>query len=191
VPSRLWITLNARLRPLDRVGHYEDPLKEVLAARAPGSAITGAGTQLSVDREPVFSDIDLDIEGDPDAVRALVIATLEAGGAPKGSKAQIGDGDRIFFGVTEGVAIYLNGTDLADDVYANSDGKAVITALNESLGPEGSVQSYWDGPRETAIYLYGPSASRVVKLIVEVLARFPEAERCRIVPLDLTLPSPD
>jgi hypothetical protein len=87
------------------------------------------------------------------------------------------------------LAIYLNGTDLADEVYANSDGNAVIAALNERLGPEGSVQSYWEGPRETALYLYGPSAARIAELIVDVLAHFPEAERCRIVPLDLTLPS--
>jgi hypothetical protein len=183
--------LNARLRPLDRGSHYEDPLEEVLAVQAPGCAITGGGTQLGVDREPVFSDIDLDVEGDPNEVLALVIATLEAAGAPKGSKARTDAGDEIFFGVTEGVAIYLNGTDLADEVYANSDGHAVIAALNERLGPEGSVQSYWDGPRETALYLYGPSAAQIADLIVDVLARFPEAERCRIVGLDLTLPSQD
>jgi len=189
VPSRLWITLNARLRPLDRGSRYEDPLEEVLAAQAPGCSVTGGGTQLGADREPVFSDIDLDIEGDPEAVRGLVIATLEAAGAPKGSRAELEGGQAVFFGVSEGLAIYLNGTDLSDEVYADSDGNAVIAALNERLGPEGSVQSYWEGPRETALYLYGPSAARMADMIVDVLARFPEAERCRIVTLDLTLPS--
>jgi hypothetical protein len=188
VPSRLWITLNARLRPLDRGSRYEDPLEEVLTVRAPGCAITGGGTQLGVDREPVFSDIDLEVEGDPDTVRALVIATLEAAGAPKGSRARSDSGEVVFFGVSEGLAIYLNGTDLTDEVYANSDGNAVIAALDERLGPDGSVQSYWEGPRETALYLYGHSAARMADLIVGVLARFPEAERCRIVPLDLSLP---
>jgi hypothetical protein len=67
------------------------------------------------------------------------------------------------------MAIYLNGTELADDVYANSDGNAVDTAPNESLGPEGTVQSYWDGPRETALYPYGPSASRIAKQPVWLL----------------------
>jgi len=42
--SRMWITLNARLRPLDRGVRYEIPLQEVLDARAPGSRVTGAGT---------------------------------------------------------------------------------------------------------------------------------------------------
>lgn len=187
--ANLWITLNARLRPLDRGEHYEDPLEEVLAARAPGCQVTGGGTQLNADREPVFSDIDLEIAGDPESVRALVIATLEAAGAPKGSRATIEDTEPVYFGVTEGLAIYLNGTDLSDEVYANSNGRAVIDALDAHLGPDGRVQSYWEGPRETALYLYGPSAARMTARVGEVLARFPEAERCRIVPLDLTLPS--
>jgi hypothetical protein len=189
VPSRLWINLNARLRPLDRSGRYENPLEEVLAVQAPGCHVTGGGTQLSADWEPLYSDFDLDVEGDPETVLELAIATLEAAGAPKGSKALLDGGEPILFGVTEGLAIYLNGTDLPDEVYANSDGHAVVGALNESLGGEGQVQSFWDGPRETALYLYGPSAARIGELIADVLARFPEAERCRIVPLDLTLPS--
>jgi hypothetical protein len=188
--DRLLITLNARLRPLDRQRLYGDPLRQVLASQAPGCEITGSGTQLGPDREPMFSDIDLDVEGDPEAVLALVISTLEAAGAPKGSRAQLDDGEVVPFGVTEGLAIYLNGTDLPDEVYANSDGIAVVAALDEWLGGEGSVHSYWDGPRETALYLYGPSAARIAELSEAVLARFPEAERCRIVPLDLSLPSP-
>ncbi len=43
----MWITLNARLRPQDRGSRYEIPLREVLAARAPGSRVTGAGTLLT------------------------------------------------------------------------------------------------------------------------------------------------
>jgi hypothetical protein len=51
------------------------------------------------------------------------------------------------------------------------------------------MQSWWKGPRETALYLYGPSAARMAELIADVLARFPLAQRCRVVPLELTLPS--
>jgi hypothetical protein len=155
VPSRLFITLNARLRPLDRGDRYEDPLQEVLDAQAPGSQVTGGGTLLTADREPALSDIDLDVEGDPAAVRDLVVATLEAAGAPRGSRAQLGEGEPITFGVTEGLAVYLNGTDLPDEVYANSDINELIAALLERLGPDGDMQSYWEGPRETALYLYG------------------------------------
>jgi hypothetical protein len=35
------------------------------------------------------------------------------------------------------------------------------------------MQSCREGPRETALYLYGPSATRMDELIAGVLARFP------------------
>jgi hypothetical protein len=191
VPTRLFITLNARLRPLDRGDRYEDPLQEVLDARAPGSHVTGGGTLLTADREPAQSDIDLDVEGDPASVRDLVVATLEAAGAARGSRAQLDGSEPITFGVTEGLAVYLNGTDLPDEVYANSDINELIAALLERLGADGDMQSYWEGPQETALYLYGPSAERMRDLIAGVLDRFPLAQRCRVVPLDLALPSRD
>jgi hypothetical protein len=157
--SRTWITLNARLRPLDRGARYEIPLKEVLDARAPGSRVTGGGTLLSAEREPLVSDIDLDLEGDAHQVLELVTAALEAVGAPKGSRARLDEGDPVPFGVTEGLAVYLNGTDLVGELYASGDVNDLIAVVRGRLGAEGDMQSYWEGPRETALYLYGSSAS--------------------------------
>jgi hypothetical protein len=86
-------------------------------------------------------------------------------------------------------AVYLNGTDLPDEVYASGDVNDLIAALLEGLGAEGDMQSYWEGPRETGLYLYGASAARMNQMIAPVLARFPLAQHCRVVPLGLTLPS--
>ncbi|MFC5102390.1 hypothetical protein [Kibdelosporangium philippinense] len=49
---RLLVTLNARLRPLDRGHVYEDPLMEVLEAKLPGSEISGGGTLLTPTKWP-------------------------------------------------------------------------------------------------------------------------------------------
>jgi hypothetical protein len=187
--SRIWITLNARLRPQDRGARYEIPLREILGASMPGSKVTGGGTLLSADREPLVSDIDVDIEGDVPGALELVTGVLEAAGAPTGSRARLDEGPPVLFGVTEGLAVYLNGTDLPGEVYASSDIDDLIAALAGSLGAEGDMQSWWHGPRETALYLYGPSAARMAELIADVLARFPLAQRCRTVPLELTQPS--
>jgi hypothetical protein len=187
--SRMSITLNARLRPLDRGARYETPLHGILGTCMPGSRVTGAGTLLSAEREPLVSDIDLDIEGDAPQALELVTGTLEAAGAPRGSRARLDEGAPVPFGVTEGLAIYLNGTDLPAEVYAGSDINYLIATLSGRLGTEGDMQSWWQGPRETALYLYGPSAPRMTELIADVLARFPLAQRCRIVPLELTLPT--
>jgi hypothetical protein len=155
----------------------------------PGSRVTGAGTLLSAEREPLVSEIDLDVEGDAREALELVTGALEAAGAPKGSRARLDEGGLVPFGVTEGLAVYLNGTDLPDEVYASSDINDLIAALSGRLGAEGDMQSWWEGPRETALYLYGPSAARMAELIADVLTGFPLAQRCRVVPLELTLPS--
>jgi hypothetical protein len=189
VPGRLFVTLNARLRPLDRGELYEDPLQAVLDEQAPGSTVSGGGTLLSAEREPACCDIDLDIEGDGPTVLELVTVTLNQAGAPKGSTARLDGQEPVAFGLTEGLAIYLNGTDLADEVYATGDINDLGAALLTSLGGEGSMQSYWQGAQETALYFYGPSAARMADLIADVLPRFPLAQRCRVVPLPLTPPS--
>jgi hypothetical protein len=189
MPARLFVTVNARLRPLDRGELYQDTLQAMLDVEAPGSQVTGAGTLLTPEREPVCCDIDLDVEGDGSAVLDLVTATLEKAGAPKGSTARLDGQEPVTFGVTEGLAVYLNGTDLPDEVYATSDINDLITELHDALGTHGRMQSYWQGPRETALYLYGESAALMADLIAEGLSRFPLAQRCRVVPLPLTLPS--
>jgi hypothetical protein len=179
----LSVRLNARLRPLDRGERYEDPLQGVLDARAPGSQVTGGGTMLGRDGEPAWSDIDVDLQGDPDRGLALVIDTLQGFGAPKGSTARLAGGSAVPFGSTEGLGVYLNGTDLPGEVYASSDVNELIGQLLDRLGDQGAMQSYWQGQRETALYLYGPSADRMRGLIREVLDAHPLAERSRLVDL--------
>src|ERR1035441_4294216 len=82
--SRMSITLNARLRPLDRGARYEIPLQEILGVSMPGSRVTGAGSLLSAEREPLVSDIDLDVDGDAPEALELVTAALEAAGGAQG-----------------------------------------------------------------------------------------------------------
>ncbi|GIF76760.1 hypothetical protein [Asanoa siamensis] len=184
----LEITLNARLRPTDRGERYEDALAAALDERRIRHDFTGGGTLLSPDREPTYCDITLTIRGDVEAAVALAVATLEKAGAPKGSRIQVEESDTREFGTTEGVAVYLNGTDLPDEVYENNDVNELIARLLGRLGTDGHMQSWWQGPRETALYLYGPSAPRIEALSRELLADFPLAQRCRIVPLSTTLP---
>jgi hypothetical protein len=179
----LSVTLNARLRPLDRGDRYEDPLQEVLEERLPGSEISGGGTLMSKEGEPELCDIDVDIEGDAETALALVVDTLVALGAPKGSKAQLEDDEPVVFGEYEGLGLYLNGTDLPDEVYATSDVNELLERLQERLGDTGSMHSYWEGPRETALYLYGPSADQMRERIADVVATHPLAAQSRLVTL--------
>ena len=178
----IYVTLNARLRPLDRGTRFEDPLLELLEEKVRDLEVTGGGTLLSPNREPSSCDIDLSFTDDPARTLLLIVETLEKLGAPVGSHARHGGGDtnKVMFGRTEGVGIYLNGTDLPDEVYQTSDVNELITRLGDSLGDAGEMLSYWEGPTETALYFYGPSADTMTRLWSDVLARHPLAQRCRV-----------
>ena len=58
---------------------------------------------------------------------------------------------------------------------------AVLSAAwTASLAGAGELYSYWEGPTETALYYYGPSASRIRELIGDVLSTHPLAQLSRV-----------
>src|SRR5205823_3464365 len=142
--------VNARIMPLDRGERYEDPLGEALAENGLG-AVTGGGTMQSETGEIEYCGIDVDLLDVSKAV-PFVCTFLTERGAPRGSKLEYElDGKRVEvpFGAAEGLAIYLNGTDLPDQVYKECDVNAVYDEINRLLGERGSIQSHWQGPAET------------------------------------------
>lgn len=159
----------------------EDALQNALNKLLPGSQIDGGGTHLSKEGEPLSCDIEVTVESSPDKVLSTVIGFMNSCGAPRGSYAVLDEDEPVTFGVTDGLGLYLNGTELPDEVYENSDPNELIARLNESLGDEGTYASYWQGPRETALYLYGPSGERMRELIADVLATEALAQRSRLV----------
>lgn len=185
----VFISLNAPLRPLDRGERFEDPLVQILQRKFRMVEVTGGGTLLSAKREPSNCDIDLTVKGNANEVLAAVVAALEQLGVPKGSSVRV-VGPRLFslggkdlvakVGVTEGIGIYLNGTDLPAEVYESNDINDLIARLDAALGDDGEMYSSWEGPTETALYYYGPSAARMRELIADVLDSHPLAQRCRV-----------
>ena len=180
-PSRFVVAqLNARLQPMDRGEFFEDPLDDALNRAAVG-AISGGGTMQAENGEIQFCDIEIELRNsNPDAA-SVIIGELERLGAPKGSKLTIEAEKReIDFGVSEGLAIYLNGTDLPDTVYAECDSNFVLSELDRLVQGCGRVLSYWQGPTETAFYLYGKSFSEMKVKISEFVASYPLCQQCRI-----------
>jgi hypothetical protein len=189
VASRFWLHLNVRAQPKARQADFEDDLEVVLRRFHPGISVTGGGTLLSPVGEPLSCDVDFEVEGG-DAATAMRRATvlLAAAGVGKGSRAQLENGESMPFGDTEGLAIYLNGTGLPNEVYQD-DPNELVAALREALGTEFHRYYHWHGPSETALYLYGASAVRMRELAAGPLSRFRLAQRCRIVDLPLELPA--
>lgn len=107
--------------------------------------------------------------------------TLNDLGAPRGSRLLVeATGRQIPFGMTEGLAVYLNGTDLPDEVYRDCDSNYVHSELNRLLDREGRVLSWWEGPTETAFYLYGSSFLSMRSRLDGFLWTYPLCQRCRI-----------
>lgn len=172
--------LNDRVQPLDRGNLYEDPLDEVLKQARVGS-VTGGGTQLGEDNEVVFCDIEIQVTASLDDATPLICSTLESLGAPIGSKLILESEDReVELGKTEGLAVYLNGVDLPDHVYQECDFDTVSDEFTRLLGEEGKIHSYWQGPKETALYMYGPSFQEMKQRLDEFLVSYPLCQQARV-----------
>jgi hypothetical protein len=172
--------LNARVQPLDRGDRYEDPLQDALEANG-WAEVTGGGTMGHSNGEIDYCGIDLDLKDVEKAV-PFICELLESRGAPRGSKLIFelnGAEKQVPFGRLEGLAIYFNGTDLADEVYQTCDINHVYGEINRLLGDCGEIQGHWQGPTETALYLYGRSVDEMKRAIGDFMAEYPLCQKAR------------
>lgn len=173
-------SLNARLQPLDRGHWFEDPLGERLQALEVGE-IAGGGTMMFPTGEVQYCDVEIVAASFSPENLDVVIEELEKLGAPRGSTLRIeSNGSKISFGVTEGLALYLNGVDLPDEVYKTSDVDFVCAEFDRLLAGKGRYLSFWQGPTETALYLYGDSFDEMTTLLRDFVNTYPLCQRCRI-----------
>jgi hypothetical protein len=180
-PVFAYALLKARVMPMDRGARYEDPLISALAQTGFGE-VTGGGTLQSKSGEVEYCGIDINLFDITKGV-PFICDTLAKCGAPNGSKLQykLNSQDiEVVFGSFEGLAIYLNGTDLPDEVYQNSDINELYREINRLLGDRGAIQSHWRGPTETALYLYGHSAEEMRARISTYIAEYPLCQRARV-----------
>jgi hypothetical protein len=175
--------LNVRAQPLDRGEVFEDPLEEILQASGTGR-VTGGGTMLGEEGEIEFCDLEITLPEATDAAIGALRRALEGLGAPRGSRLIWNDGaNELAFGSCEGLAVYLNGTDLPDAVYEECDVNVVYEEFGRLVGSDGRVVSHWQGPQETALYLYGPSADAMLARIRPFLDTYPLCQKARVVKL--------
>lgn len=173
--------LNARVQPIDRGDYFEDPLHETLKKSNLGS-VTGGGTQLAEDPAGIaFCDVEINVHEASEETLQTIADRLEALGAPKGSKLIVENtGREIPFGKQEGIAVYLNGVDLDDEVYASCDFDTVVSELNRMMGDKGAYRGYWQGERETGVYCYGPSYNEMKTAIEPFLNSYPLCQESRV-----------
>jgi len=176
---RLTLQMNARLQPLTRGELYEDLIGEALEAYEIGG-VDGGGTMLQESGEIEFCDVEIFLDKKTDENMNLLFEIIAELGVPKGSKLY-GEDAEYKVGTLEGLALYLNGTDLPDKVYKKCDINHVIEKIDELLDEEGAYYSYWEGPNDTALYFYGASFNKMKKIMEPFLEKYPLCEKCRVV----------
>jgi hypothetical protein len=175
--------LNARLQPMDRGGIYEDPLNRALRAAQLGE-VTGGGTQLAEEGGIEFCDLEIVVREADAPTLATIASLLETFGAPKGSKLIVDrTGEELPFGRCEGLAVHINGVDLDEEVYRTCDVNHVIAEFDRLMDGMGHCHSYWQGPRETALYLYGKDAEMMRERIAPFISSYPLCEKARVEPV--------
>lgn len=172
----LTLHLNARFQPKHRF-ELEDALDEIFQENKAGE-ITGGGTSLKENGEIDSCDIEIDFSGGEKGLEWLV-NLLNTIGIPKGS-ALLGIEPPIEVGTLEGLALYLNGTDLAEEIYKNCDINYAIEQLEQSIEGIGRMYSYRELDEFTALYFYGTSFSAMKEKMDFFISSYPLCQECRI-----------
>lgn len=172
-----WILkLNARFQPIHRI-ELEDALQEIFQREGMGE-VTGGGTVQNADGEIISCDIEFELEEDVSKNISRLAGLLNAIGIPKGSVLK--GAKEIAVGTLEGLAYYLNGTELSDEVYQNCDINYVIEQMEAKLQGIGRMYSYWEGAQWTGLYFYGKSFDQMKKKIKPVISSYPLCQKSRI-----------
>lgn len=180
--SYMVATLNDRLMPLDRGEVYEDPLDEFLQSSGIGE-VTGGGTMQLKNGEIEYCDLEIKLRVSDlnDDQIGQVIQQLEQLGAPKGSKLNIEKTNETFlFGKQEGLGIYLDGINLGNEVYQNSDSNVVVDEIKKLVGDTSETARYWEGSEETALYFYADSFVKMKDEIQAFVNEYPLCKNARI-----------
>lgn len=124
------------IEPIDRGDRYEGPLQATLETMGIGR-VTGGGSQLDELGSITYADVEIEL-ADVDGALRIVAEALEAAGAPQGAELINASDNRVLpeFGKLQCLAIYLDGTSLPDEVYAELHFEATVAAIGAAAGDD-------------------------------------------------------
>jgi hypothetical protein len=76
--------------------------------------------------------------------------------------------------------VYLDGTTLPDEVYANLDFDDLVARLTDAAGAD-SYHGYWQGPEETGLFFFGRDAEVTFSALDALLRQIPIGRNARVV----------
>ncbi len=171
------LKLNARFLPIHRFD-LEDALQHILDQLKLGE-VDGGGTYQSPSGEIMACEIVMMLNSNDQKEITKLAGIIESMGMPNGSKL-IHAGSEISVGTLEGLAVYLNGTDLPPEIYKSCNVNHVIRSLEEAMEGAGRMYSYWEGQTVTGLYFYGPSYDQMLSAAQPFLDEYPLCRECRV-----------
>lgn len=181
-PAYITITLNDKIMPVDRGDVYEDPLDEFIQASGIGE-VCGGGTMQMASGEVDFCDIEIQLYADSidETQLTRLQEKLEGLGAPKGSFIFLEkDQQKIMIGKKEGLAIYLDGVNLENEVYENCDSNVVVDEIRKRVHDTSEIVRFWESNTETALYFYSDSFEEMKSAIRDFVETYPLCKNARI-----------
>lgn len=173
------LNLNAKIDPMTRGELYEDMIDEVLTKKKIGY-LDGGGTLMGEDGMICECDVGLMYYSDREQEFIELLKDIPC---PKGSKLIYGDEDEheIPVGNLEGLGLYLNGTDLPNEVYETCSADDLADKLCKAL--EGNFAFFGNsrGSKELGLFFYGNSFEQMKALIQPIVDESPLCQKCRIV----------
>lgn len=172
----VWLHLNARLQPIHREEIFEELFEEILSGYKFGELL-GGGTLQRPTGEVKSCAVEMMIRENKLEEFCALVAEMDM--IPNGSKLIIGE-EEIAVGSAEGLALYLNGTDLPAEVYEHCDINYLIEQLDGALEDAKLGFSYWEGSSETALYYYGRSYAEMEERIAPIVEKYPLCAQCKM-----------
>lgn len=178
------LNLNARFQPMHRY-ELEDALEELLAKSELGY-VDGGGTMQFPSGEIKSCDIELMLRDDTEESIKTLESFIEMLGVAKGSKLLLWnqEDDAVqeerLIGNLEGMALYVNGSELPKEVYKNCNISHVIEQTELQMEGIGRLYSWWQGPQKTALYFYGRSYEAMLAAVSDFVKTYPLCQKCVI-----------
>jgi hypothetical protein len=179
-PGHITITLNAKLQPMHRAD-LEDAFDEICQKHGIEAEVVGGGTLQEENGEVKECDIEIALKDLNEKTIETVKGLFESMLAPKGSYMSIEGQGKVSFGKHEGLGLYLNGSDLPEEIYKSCDSNFVYQECERLLEGIATVDSHWQGPTETAIYMYGKNFKKIERAIKPLIESYPLCQKCRVV----------
>lgn len=178
----IFLELNLRIMPLNGAicrAEIEDKLIEILKEDGKGD-VTGGGTYQNSNGEITGCDIEINLNDDSKETIDWLLNILNDFNFPKGSRLTDGDELTIELGSSEGLAIYLDGVNLPDEVYLECDINFVVSEMERLLGDNGSFYNAWIGNEWTGLYFYGTSFEIMNNAVKDFITTYKLCQGCRI-----------